>query len=63
MKRPWFIMRKLLDDRRAFAALEYTLISVVIGGVALTCVNTLGNSLKSAYNAIGTSLSNEVTSA
>ena len=62
MKRPWFIMRKLLDDRRAFAALEYTLISVVIGGVVLSCVGTLGNSMKGAYNTMAAGLSTQVNS-
>jgi Flp pilus assembly pilin Flp len=55
--------RKLWDDRRAIAALEYTLILVVIGAVAITGSGILGNSLTTSYNSIGAALSGETARA
>ena len=59
--RRWSDLRKLLRDRRAFAALEYTLICVVIGGVVLACIGGLGTVMKTDYALIGNLLSNDVT--
>ena len=55
--------REFWRDRRAIAALEYTLITVVIGTVVLSCIGTLGNALSSSYNSIGAALAGETTTA
>jgi Flp pilus assembly pilin Flp len=47
----------LESDTRAFAALEYTLITVVIGIVVLGGVGVIGNALGSSYVVIGNQLS------
>ena len=55
--------RELWQDRRAIAALEYTLIVVVIGTVAITGANILGNALTTSYNSIGAALAGEANKA
>ncbi len=53
----WRKLRGLESDTRAFAALEYTLITVVIGIVVLGGVGVIGNALGSSYVVIGNQLS------
>jgi len=53
----------LWRDRRAIAALEYTLITVVIGAVVLSCIGTLGNALSNSYSSIGAALQTEASNA
>jgi Flp pilus assembly pilin Flp len=46
----------LAVDRRGITALEYTLITVMIGAVLIGCMNTLGQSLNNSYATIGSRL-------
>ncbi len=50
---------KLMDlarDLSGIASLEYSLITVVVGGVIIACINSLGTSLSSSYGTIGSKL-------
>ena len=50
-------MRRLLNcmvrDERGFTALEYTLITVIIGTVVIAGVDLIGNVLSGSYGNIG----------
>ncbi len=50
------MIRRLLRDTRGFTALEYTLITVIIGTVVLSGVGIIGNALSGAYGEIGNTL-------
>ena len=53
------IRRKLIGiagDLRGVAALEYSIITVVVGAILIACVNSLGTSLGSSYATIGSRL-------
>ena len=43
------LLGNLLRDDKGFTALEYTLITVIIGAVVLTGVDVIGGALTSAY--------------
>jgi Flp pilus assembly pilin Flp len=47
------VLWRLHDDERGIAALEYTLITVIIGAVVLSGVHYIGNTLEDSYGAIG----------
>ena len=49
----WRILDGLKRDNRGFTALEYTLITVVIGTVVLSGVGVIGNALSTSYGNIG----------
>jgi Flp pilus assembly pilin Flp len=55
----WGKLRRLAADRRAFTALEYTLITVIIGTVVLAGVDIIGNALNTSYGHIGNALAAE----
>ena len=50
------LIRRLLRETRGFTALEYTLITVIIGTVVLSGVGMIGNALSGAYGEIGNTL-------
>ncbi len=55
-------VRQLMQgDRRGVTALEYGLIAAVIGGVVITAATSFGNSLSSAYNSIGSTLTKQAS--
>jgi len=47
------VMMDIAADERGFTALEYSLITVIIGTSIMACVQTLGASLTSSYTTIG----------
>ena len=47
---------RLRGDDRGFTALEYTLITVIIGTVVMGGVNIIGGSLTTSYASISTAL-------
>ncbi len=55
------LRRALQRDRRAVTALEYTLITAIIGGVVLACCSYLGGQLNIAYGVIENALSAQVS--
>jgi Flp pilus assembly pilin Flp len=46
------VLDRLYDDARGFAALEYTLITVIIGAVVLSGAGFIGSSLENSYTVI-----------
>jgi Flp pilus assembly pilin Flp len=52
------VMTEIAVDQRGIAALEYTLILVIVGTFIIGCVQTLGTSLTNSYAAIGSALQN-----
>jgi pilus assembly protein Flp/PilA len=52
------ILSSLKRDARGVTALEYGLIAAVIGGVVITAATSFGNSIETAYNNIGSALTN-----
>jgi Flp pilus assembly pilin Flp len=61
ISRKIFRLRRLLRDVRGVTALEYTLITVVIGTVVVAGVSTLGTAMSSAFGSISTALSVQVS--
>ncbi len=53
VRRAWV---DIASDERGSAALEYSIITVVVGGILIACVNTLGTSLTTSYGTIGSKL-------
>ncbi len=56
-----FPIRRFLRDARGVTALEYTLITVIIGTVVLSGVDVIGTSLLTAFTNIGSALSVQVS--
>jgi Flp pilus assembly pilin Flp len=46
------VLGRLYDDEGGFAALEYTLITVIIGAVVLSGVGYVGTALENSYTVI-----------
>lgn len=47
------VLWRLHDDERGIAALEYTLITLIVGAVVLSGVHYIGNTLEDSYATIG----------
>lgn len=56
-------LRRLVQDDRGFTALEYTLITVIIGAVILSGVDIIGNALQSSYTDISAILAQQASKA
>ncbi|MCX7384853.1 MAG: Flp family type IVb pilin [Alphaproteobacteria bacterium] len=52
-----------MQDDRGFTALEYTLITVIIGAVILSGVDIIGNALQSSYTDISAILAQQASKA
>ena len=50
--------RKFALDEEGVTAIEYGLIAAVIAGVVLVAFNTLGTTLSTAFDSIGTKIAN-----
>lgn len=59
----WQRFRALLRDDRGFTALEYTLITVIIGAVILVGVDIIGNALQTSYTGISAILAQHAAAA
>ena len=59
----WRRLRRLVKDDRGFTALEYTLITVIIGTVILSGVDIIGNALQSSYTDISAILAQQAAKA
>ena len=62
MRQVTCILRALKCDRYGATAQEYALIAAIIAGVVITSSTSLGNSVKSAYNTIGSALTAQANS-
>lgn len=49
---------ELKRDEKGVTALEYALIAALIGGVIVTTVTTFGSNLTTAFNNVGSRLTN-----
>ena len=52
----WRAYQRFWRDARGFTALEYTLITVIIGTVVLAGVDIIGNSLTGSFGSISSAL-------
>ena len=50
------VMMDFASDRRGITALEYTLITVMVGGVLIASINSLGAALTNSYATLGAKL-------
>jgi pilus assembly protein Flp/PilA len=50
-------MKKFFKDESGATAIEYALIAAAMGLALVTVMPTLGNTLETKFNAIGTSIS------
>ena len=57
-----YALCRLRGDRRGVTALEYGLIAAVMGALIVTAVTSLGTSLGTAFNSIGTLLTSKASS-
>ena len=52
------VLRALMADRTAATAVEYAVMGALISVVALSAMNTIGNSLSNLFVAVATDMSN-----
>jgi Flp pilus assembly pilin Flp len=57
------VLTRIRRDGRGVTALEYTLITVVIGAAVLSGLDTYGNSLSDAYTTIADALATHAANA